>query len=114
MSLLCLEIHNFSDQTRASEVHAAEGQIKKGKDLESDFLDSDQRKSELKKNGSKTELPPLTSDKDVVQTKTRNQTGKPRQSQSGPLMPGTVLSHSTSERARNIERFLCLYYILTT
>lgn len=109
MSLLCLEIHNFSDQTRASE-----GQIKKGKDLESGLLDSDQRKNELKKNGSKTELPPLTSDKDVVQTKTRNLTGKPRQSQSGPLMPGTVLSHSTAERARNIERFLCLYYIQTT
>ncbi|XP_031094582.1 serine/threonine-protein kinase BLUS1 isoform X2 [Ipomoea triloba] len=88
-----------SDQTRASE-----GQIKKGKDLESGLLDSDQRKNELKKNGSKTELPPLTSDKDVVQTKTRNLTGKPRQSQSGPLMPGTVLSHSTAERARNIER----------
>nr|GLL27519.1 serine/threonine-protein kinase BLUS1-like isoform X2 [Ipomoea trifida] len=88
-----------SDQTRASE-----GQIKKGKDLESGLLDSDHRKNELKKNGSKTELPPLTSDKDVVQTKTRNLTGKPRQSQSGPLMPGTVLSHSTAERARNIER----------
>lgn len=86
-----------SEQTRATD-----GQITKGKDLESDLLDSDQRKNELKKNGSKTELP-LTSDKDVVQTKTRNQTGKSRQSQSGPLMPGTVLGHS-SERARNIER----------
>ncbi|VFQ67930.1 unnamed protein product [Cuscuta campestris] len=93
-----------SAQTSVGEVLAAECQSKKEKDLDSDLLESDQRKTELRKNGSKTNLPPLTSDKEVVQTKTRTQTGKPRQSQSGPLTPGTVLSHSTPERARNIER----------
>ncbi|KAK3030662.1 hypothetical protein RJ639_035866, partial [Escallonia herrerae] len=55
-------------------------------------------------NGSKTEQLPSTSEKDAVQTKTANPTGKTRQSQSGPLMPGVVLTHSTSDRGRNIER----------
>ncbi|VFQ79037.1 unnamed protein product [Cuscuta campestris] len=93
-----------SAQTSVGEVPAAECQRKKEKDLDSDLLESDQRKTELRKNGSKTDLPPLTSDKEAVQTKTRTQTGKPRQSQSGPLTPGTVLSHSTPERARSRER----------
>ncbi|CAH9124945.1 unnamed protein product [Cuscuta epithymum] len=93
-----------SAQTIVGEMPAAECQSKKGKYLENDVLDAGQRKTEIRKDESKTELPPPTSDKDAVQTKTKTQPGKPRQSQSGPLMPGSVLSHSTQERARNIDR----------
>ncbi|XP_060180165.1 serine/threonine-protein kinase BLUS1-like isoform X1 [Lycium barbarum] len=67
-------------------------------------LDPDyQEEGGLKKYSSKTELPPLTSDKDAVQAKSRYQTAKACRSQSGPLMPGVELSHSASERAGNFE-----------
>ncbi|KAJ8553147.1 hypothetical protein K7X08_020540 [Anisodus acutangulus] len=67
-------------------------------------LDSDhQVEGTLKKNSSKTELPPLTSEKDPMQAKSRCQTAKACRSQSGPLMPGLELSHSASERAGNFE-----------
>lgn len=79
-------------------------------DLECNKLDSDhQEKGRLKKNSSKTELPPLTSDKDAVQAKSRSQTPKTHQSVSGPLMPGVILSHSASERAHNFERSYRIY-----
>lgn len=83
----------------------AECQRKKGEDLECIKLDSDhQEEGGLKKNSSKTELPPLTSDKDAVQAKSKCQTAKTCRSQSGPLMPGVELSHSASERSANFER----------
>lgn len=91
----------------------AEYEIKNGKDLESSQLDSDHwEKNGLKKNASKTELPPLTSEKDALPVKNRTQTPKARQSQSGPLMAGVVLSHSASERARNSERFATTHCFL--
>nr|XP_016461522.1 PREDICTED: serine/threonine-protein kinase BLUS1-like isoform X1 [Nicotiana tabacum] len=94
-----------SEQESVGEVSLAEYEIKNGKDLESSQLDSDHwEKNGLKKNASKTELPPLTSEKDALPVKNRTQTPKARQSQSGPLMAGVVLSHSASERARNSER----------
>nr|XP_016449247.1 PREDICTED: serine/threonine-protein kinase BLUS1-like isoform X3 [Nicotiana tabacum] len=92
-----------SEQEGVSEVILAECQRKN--DLECNELDSDhQEKGRLKKNSSKTELPPLTSDKDAVQAKSRSQTPKTHQSVSGALMPGVILSHSASERAHNFER----------
>ncbi|XP_009588542.1 uncharacterized protein [Nicotiana tomentosiformis] len=94
-----------SEQESVGEVPLAEYEIKNGKDLESSQLDSDHwEKNGLKKNASKTELQPLTSEKDALPVKNRTQTPKARQSQSGPLMAGVVLSHSASERARNSER----------
>ncbi|KAL1141273.1 hypothetical protein V6Z11_A11G017500 [Gossypium hirsutum] len=44
-----------------------------------------------------------TSEKDVGLAKAK--TVKPRQTQSGPLTPGSVLNHSSSDRVRNSERF---------
>ncbi|CAN4077487.1 unnamed protein product [Withania somnifera] len=94
-----------SKQESVGEVPLAEYEIKKGKDFGSRSPDSDQwEKNGLKKNASKTELPSLTSDRDALPGKSRTQTPKARQSQSGPLMAGVVLGHSTSERARNSER----------
>ncbi|KAJ8555924.1 hypothetical protein K7X08_013420 [Anisodus acutangulus] len=99
------EDSNASEQESVDEVPLAEYEMKKGKDLESSPLDSDHwEKNGLKKNASKTELPPLTSDRDALLAKSRTQTPKARQSQSGPLMAGVVLSHSASERPRNSER----------
>ncbi|KAK6783490.1 hypothetical protein RDI58_021287 [Solanum bulbocastanum] len=94
-----------SEQESVGEVPVAEYEIKKGKDLESSTPDSDHwEKNGLKKNASKTELPPLTSERDALLAKSRTQTPKARQSQSGPLMAGAVLSHSASERVRSSER----------
>ncbi|KAL3360690.1 hypothetical protein AABB24_013902 [Solanum stoloniferum] len=94
-----------SEQGSVGEVTLAECQRKKGEDLECIKLDSDhQEEGGLKKNSSKTELPPLTSDKDAVQAKSKCQTAKTCRSQSGPLMPGVELSHSASERSANFER----------
>ncbi|CAN4077425.1 unnamed protein product [Withania somnifera] len=94
-----------SEQGSVGEVTLAECQRKKGEDLECNKLDSNhQEEGGLKQNSSKTELPPLTSDKDSVQTKSKCQTAKASRSQSGPLMPGVELSHSASERSGIFER----------
>lgn len=88
------------DEALPTETLSAEGKI-----VESDLLECDnQGKNGLEKSGSKTEQLPLPSDKDAAQAKTRNPTGRSRQTQSGPLMPGVVLSHSQSERMRSYER----------
>ncbi|XP_047269642.1 serine/threonine-protein kinase BLUS1 isoform X2 [Capsicum annuum] len=94
-----------STASEQESVGEAEYEIRKEKDLESSPLDSGHwEKNGMKKNASKMELPPLTSDRDALPAKSRTQTPKARQSQSGPLMAGMVLSHSASERARNSER----------
>ncbi|PIN07232.1 Ste20-like serine/threonine protein kinase [Handroanthus impetiginosus] len=87
-----------------NEVPVVESEIK-GKVSESDLVESDNpSRTGLQKSGSKAELPPPT-DRDAAQSRIRTQMGKGRQSQSGPLMPGTVLSHSLSDRTRNLERY---------
>lgn len=83
---------------------------RKGKVVESDILESGcQEKVGWRKNGSSTEASSSMSEKDVVQAKTKTQTVKIRHTQSGPLMPGAVLSHSVSERGRISERFVMMY-----
>ncbi|XP_059662159.1 uncharacterized protein LOC132308160 isoform X2 [Cornus florida] len=94
-----------SEEKSGDEVYPVECVNKKGKNLESDLLDSEnQCKNGIEKYGSRTELLPPTSDKDAAQAKTKTSTGKNRRTQSGPLMPGIVLNHSKSERGRNFER----------
>ncbi|KAL0296404.1 UNVERIFIED_CONTAM: Serine/threonine-protein kinase fray2 [Sesamum radiatum] len=93
------------EKANGNEVLVAESQTKKEKVYESDLTASDnQGKNGLKKSASKAELLPPMVEKDAAQAKTKHQTGRPRQTQSGPLMPGTVLSHSLSERTRKLER----------
>ncbi|CAK9169322.1 unnamed protein product [Ilex paraguariensis] len=95
-----------SEQVSAEEVPPAECLRKKGKLLETDLVESvNQWKIGQENNGSKTELLPSTSEKEVVQAKCRMPAGKSRQTLSGPLMPGIILGHSTSERGRNLERY---------
>ncbi|CAL5356355.1 unnamed protein product [Camellia sinensis] len=94
-----------SEQTSGGEFPPTQCSSNEGKIPESDLLQSDyQGKIDLEKNGSRTELPPSTSEKDAAQGKAKAPSGKSRQTQSGPLMPGIVLSHSASERGRIFER----------
>ncbi|XP_052878170.1 serine/threonine-protein kinase Nek4-like isoform X1 [Gossypium arboreum] len=66
-------------------------------------LDCDRVEKGLRKNGSNIDVMASTSEKDVGLAKAK--TVKPRQTQSGPLTPGSVLNHSSSDRVRNSERF---------
>ncbi|GLT35747.1 hypothetical protein SLA2020_101740 [Shorea laevis] len=77
---------------------------KKGKNLESDIVEAvSQEGVGLKKPVSSIEVSASSSERDIVQTKTK--VAKTRQTQSGPLTPGIVLNHSLSEKARNLDRF---------
>ncbi|KAH6792556.1 Protein kinase superfamily protein [Perilla frutescens var. hirtella] len=100
-------VHNIgSEKLNGDEVLVVESQTIKGKTSESDMKEYDTKaKTDMKKSDSISELPPSLVEKDGAQAKTRNQTGRPRQTQSGPLVAGTVLSNSQPERARNFERY---------
>lgn len=77
---------------------------KKGKNLEADVIEFVYPEEvELKNPGSSIEISASTSEKDTVQPNTN--IVKTRQTQSGPLTPGIVLNHSSSERGRTFERF---------
>lgn len=83
----------------------------KGKILECDVQESGfQEKTGLKKNGSLTEATTSTIEKEMVMPRTRTPV-KVRQTCSGPLMPGAVLTHSASERGRLSERFIMVHYL---
>ncbi|WJX12692.1 non-specific serine/threonine protein kinase [Trifolium repens] len=58
-----------------------------------------------KRNGSIAEATTSTSEKDVGTSKTKTQAVKVGTTQSGPLVPGTVLGHYLPERGRLFERF---------
>ncbi|KAK4421467.1 Serine/threonine-protein kinase fray2, partial [Sesamum alatum] len=88
-----------------NEVLVVESRTKKGKLSDSDIFEPDNQGNTGVKSGSKAEPALPVVEKDVPQAKTRTPTGRARQTQSGPLMPGAVLSHSLSERARNLERY---------
>ncbi|KAB2069764.1 hypothetical protein ES319_A08G113400v1 [Gossypium barbadense] len=76
----------------------------KGKNLECDIVEAGcQEILGLKKNGSIIDVMGSTSEKDVVLT--RANTVKPRETQTGPLTPGVVLSRSSSDWVHNSERF---------
>ncbi|KAF5734956.1 serine/threonine-protein kinase BLUS1-like isoform X1 [Tripterygium wilfordii] len=84
--------------------HQSENVNKKGKTLEFEILEPvGQQKTNWKKDGTSTEASASTSEKDIVQA--MNKTIKSRQTQSGPLMPGIALSHSSSEKGCTHERF---------
>ncbi|KAG7952815.1 hypothetical protein I3843_12G077600 [Carya illinoinensis] len=77
----------------------------KGKNLGSDLLESGcEEKVGSKKNGSSTEASSSMAEKDLLLAKTKTQMANSCQTQSGPLMHSTVLSHSLSERGRSLER----------
>ncbi|KAJ7945094.1 Kinase family protein [Quillaja saponaria] len=95
----------FAAQTSGNDIQQIKCLNKKGEILDSDLKESGCSKNIIwKKNGSITEATTSTSEKDVVLTRTTSQTVRSWQMQSEPLMPGSVLSHSSSERARTSER----------
>ncbi|GER28717.1 serine/threonine protein kinase [Striga asiatica] len=99
--------NNFDrEKTNVFDVPVLENQTNKGKVNEDAIAgyDCNSGKSDLKNREPKPELPPPVVEKEAAQAKTRNQIGRPRQTQSGPLVPAAVLSHSQSERAHNFER----------
>ncbi|KAI4326785.1 hypothetical protein L6164_019320 [Bauhinia variegata] len=96
----------LTSQLRGNDIQQSEYLNKKGKIPENDFLESGGPKNIIwKRNGSNTEATTSTTEKDTVPSMIKSQSLKNRQTQSGPLMPGTVLGHSLSERGRPFERF---------
>ncbi|KAF5460498.1 hypothetical protein F2P56_020362 [Juglans regia] len=92
-------------QTSGAELPHVDYLNGKGKNLGSNLLESGcEEKVGSKKNGSSTGASSSMSEKDLLLAKTKAQMAKSRQTQSGPLMHGTVLSHSLSERGRSSER----------
>ncbi|XAR70122.1 Non-specific serine/threonine protein kinase [Bertholletia excelsa] len=102
-----LSRNNFahSEQTSVSECPPAESSCSKGRFLGGDLLEYNcERKFDLEKNGSRTDISPSTLEKDAVQVKTKTSAVKSRQTQSGPITPGLVLSNSMSEKGSIFER----------
>ncbi|KAK6646171.1 hypothetical protein PHAVU_L005401 [Phaseolus vulgaris] len=58
-----------------------------------------------KRNGSVAEATSSTSENDMGTSKIKSQSVKLGKTQSGPLVPGSVLGHSLSEKGRAFERF---------
>ncbi|TYJ06820.1 hypothetical protein E1A91_A12G261200v1 [Gossypium mustelinum] len=75
----------------------------KGKNPECDMVEAGLHEKGLRKNGLGIDITASTSEKEVVMTGAKSV--KPRQTQSGPLTPGAILNHSSSERVHNSERF---------
>uniref|UniRef100_A0A6N2MGJ5 Protein kinase domain-containing protein n=2 Tax=Salix viminalis TaxID=40686 RepID=A0A6N2MGJ5_SALVM len=94
----------YNRQLSGGELPQANNFIRKGKLPESDLLEtSSLEKVGWKRNGSSSEAKASTSESIMAQAKAK--TLKGRQTHSGLLMPGTVLSQSLSERGRTSERY---------
>ncbi|XP_040986744.1 serine/threonine-protein kinase BLUS1-like isoform X1 [Juglans microcarpa x Juglans regia] len=95
------------EQTSGEELPQVDCLNRKGKNLESDLLESGcQEKVGWKKDVSSPEASSSMTEKEMLQAKTKAQMLKIRHTQSGPLMPGAVLGHSLSERGQSSERFV--------
>ncbi|KAL6543979.1 hypothetical protein OROGR_010476 [Orobanche gracilis] len=95
--------NNFGrEKTDGNEVPVPDNQTNKEKVSENVATEHDDRvKTDIKESELKATILPSMVEKEAAQAKTRNQIGRSRQTQSGPLMPGTLMSHSQSERARD-------------
>lgn len=95
------------ERTSGEELPQVDCLNRKGKNLESDLLESGcQEKVGWKKDVSSPEASSSMTEKEMLQAKTKAQMLKSRHTQSGPLMPGAVLNHSLSERGQSSERFV--------
>ncbi|KAK4262944.1 hypothetical protein QN277_028433 [Acacia crassicarpa] len=96
----------FTSLPDSSDVKLSESLDKKGKIVESDLQELGSPKNIIwKRNGSVSEATASTLEKDIGTSKIRSQSVKNRQCQSGPLAPGAVFGHSSSERGHTSERF---------
>ncbi|KAG6407599.1 hypothetical protein SASPL_130595 [Salvia splendens] len=105
-------VHNIgSEKINGDELLVVENLTNKGQTYESGIKEFDNKaKTDMKKSNSKSELPASLVENEGAQAKNKTQTGRARQTQSGPLVPGMVLSNSQSERARKFERFSASSY----
>ncbi|KAK1306759.1 Mitogen-activated protein kinase kinase kinase NPK1 [Acorus calamus] len=73
---------------------------------ETGLLDSSghEKADRYEKEGSAIDPLPSTSKRDTEVSHCKSQVGKTRQTHSGPLMPASVLNHTSSERGRFFER----------
>lgn len=95
------------ERTSGEEIPQIDCLNRKEKNLESDLLESGcQEKVGWKKDVSSPEASSSMTEKEMIQAKTKAQILKTRHTQSGPLVPGAVLSHSLSERGQSSERFV--------
>lgn len=105
-----LPMDEFTSLVDSDDMKQNESLNRKGKILESDLQEVGSSKNIIwKRNGSIAEATASTSDKDMGTSKTKTQSVKSRQTQSGPLVPGTVIGHSLSERGRASERYIISY-----
>ncbi|XP_028774684.1 serine/threonine-protein kinase fray2 isoform X2 [Neltuma alba] len=96
----------FTSLPDSNDVRQSESLDQRGKIVESNLPELGSSKNIIwKRNGSVAEATASTLEKDIGTSKTRSQSLKSRQTQSGPLVPGTVIGHSLSERVRTSERF---------
>ncbi|KAI9108437.1 hypothetical protein K1719_020628 [Acacia pycnantha] len=96
----------FTSLPDSNDVKLSESLDKKGKIVESDLQELGSSKNIIwKRNGSVSEATASTLEKDIGTSKIKSQSVKSRQTQSGPLSPGAVFGHSSSERVRTSERF---------
>lgn len=65
-----------------------------------------------KRNGLVAEATPSTLEKDAGTSKTKTQSMRIRKTQSGPLVPGTVLGHSLPDRGSTFERYISFSYYI--
>ncbi|KAK9161077.1 hypothetical protein Syun_007418 [Stephania yunnanensis] len=93
--------------TSGAEVLPVEFSSVKGDMSEIETLDASNKEKfdRDEKNGSSYEPTTSQSNKDVMPGYLKIQTGKSRQSQSGPLGPMAMLSHSFSEKSRTTEKY---------
>lgn len=64
-----------------------------------------------KRNGSIAEAAPSTLEKDTGTSKIKAQSVKVGKTQSGPLVPGTVVGHYLPERGRPFERYAVIFIL---
>ncbi|KAF7828101.1 serine/threonine-protein kinase BLUS1-like isoform X1 [Senna tora] len=101
-----LPLGELTSLVDSDDMKQSESLNKKGKILESDLQELGSSKNIIwKRNGSITEASASSLEKDTGTSKTKTQPVKSRQTQSGPLVPGAVLGHSSSEKVRPSERF---------
>lgn len=102
-----LPLDELTSIVDSDDMKQSESLNKKGKILESDIQELGSSKNIIwKKNGSITEATASTSETDTGMSKTRTQLVKSRQTQSGPLVPGTVVGHSLPEKGRTSEKYI--------
>ncbi|KAK9103942.1 hypothetical protein Sjap_021196 [Stephania japonica] len=114
MNKIVMEKTDCKASTSVAEVLPTEFSSAKGDMSEIETLDASNKEmfDRYEKNGSINEPTTSQSSKDVMPGYLKTQSGKCRQSQSGPLVPMAKLGHSLSEKSHTTEKLVFLTLIL--